>query len=478
MSIAEEKLDALAAQLKSMLLLMETFNRWRLEVDHFSTELSKDVKNLTSRIEALEAQPHPAPPSASAREEEGRAKGPGVESTTQGDEAKTKWDDKLAALRTQRRAQGLCMKCGEKCGKNHKCPDKVSPHVLEEFLEAVQTEPPQDDLTEDSSDDDDDEIFSLSQCAVEGVQGKKTIKLSGLVNHQEILILIDSGSSCSFISDKTVQALQCSVTSAPSVLVTVANGQKLRSDQQVQDFTWWTQGKTFTHSVRVLSISCFDLVLGMDWLESHSPMWIHWKRKLLRFSYQGARVSLKGIKDSTSTCPKIKLRKFQGLVQEASAATIPTEVQQLIKINDDLFQDPKSLPPERTFDHKIPLIPVLSQNHHPIAYISKSLGPKAQAMSTYEKECMALILAVTKWKSYLQHMEFTISIDHHSLVHLGDQKLLEGMQHKAFIKLLGLQYKIIHKKGWKIKLLTPYLDNLTHLRCWLHPQSHQGGWTL
>lgn len=90
---------------------------------------------------------------------------------------------------------------------------------------------------------------------------------------------------------------------------------------------------------------------------------------------------------------------------------------------------------------------VLSQNHHPIAYISKALGPKAQAMSTYEKECMTLIMAVTKWKSYLQHKEFTITTDHHSLIHLGDQKLLEGMQQKAFIKLLGLQYKIIHKKG-------------------------------
>jgi len=45
-----------------------------------------------------------------------------------------------------------------------------------------------------SSDDEGDEIFSLSHHANEGVQGKKTIKLSGLVNHQEILILIDSGS--------------------------------------------------------------------------------------------------------------------------------------------------------------------------------------------------------------------------------------------------------------------------------------------
>lgn len=90
---------------------------------------------------------------------------------------------------------------------------------------------------------------------------------------------------------------------------------------------------------------------------------------------------------------------------------------------------------------------VLSQNYHPIAYISKALGPKARALSTYDKECMALIMAVTKWKPYLQHKEFTIATDHHSLTHLGDEKLLEGMQQKAFVKLLGLQYKIVHKKG-------------------------------
>jgi len=47
MATAEEKLDALTGQMKSMLLLMETFNRWCPEVDHFATKLSKDVKDLT-----------------------------------------------------------------------------------------------------------------------------------------------------------------------------------------------------------------------------------------------------------------------------------------------------------------------------------------------------------------------------------------------------------------------------------------------
>ena len=61
---------------------------------------------------------------------------------------------------------------------------------------------------------------------------------------------------------------------------------------------------------------------------------------------------------------------------------------------------------------------VLSQKGHPIAYLSKGLSPRAQALSTYEKECLAVIMAVEKWKSYLQHKEFIIYTDHKSLIHL------------------------------------------------------------
>ena len=90
---------------------------------------------------------------------------------------------------------------------------------------------------------------------------------------------------------------------------------------------------------------------------------------------------------------------------------------------------------------------VLSQAQHPIAFLSKALSPRAQALSTYEKECLALILAVEKWKQYLQHREFTIYTDHKSLTHLESQQLTNSIQHKAFCKLLGLQYKVKYKMG-------------------------------
>lgn len=94
---------------------------------------------------------------------------------------------------------------------------------------------------------------------------------------------------------------------------------------------------------------------------------------------------------------------------------------------------------------------VLMQGGHPIAYLSKALRVKTQALSTYEKECLALIMAITKWKPYLQHKEFTILTDQKSLIHLGEQKIHQGMQQKAFIKLLGLQYKLVYKKGLENK---------------------------
>jgi hypothetical protein len=89
---------------------------------------------------------------------------------------------------------------------------------------------------------------------------------------------------------------------------------------------------------------------------------------------------------------------------------------------------------------------VLQQEGHPIAYMSKPLGVKNRGLSTFEKECIAILMAIEQWRPYLQHREFLIRTDQRSLVHLDDQRLTTQWQHKAFTKLLGLQYKICYRK--------------------------------
>ena len=115
-------------------------------------------------------------------------------------------------------------------------------------------------------------MFALSQSAAVGVSGKKTIKLHGIVKDQELLILIDSGSICTFISSKTAIALNCVLVPAPPIQVAVANDDKIQSNHQVLNFSWWSQGQTFTTDAHVLPLQYYDMVLGMDWLEQHSPM--------------------------------------------------------------------------------------------------------------------------------------------------------------------------------------------------------------
>lgn len=54
---------------------------------------------------------------------------------------------------------------------------------------------------------------------------------------------------------------------------------------------------------------------------------------------------------------------------------------------------------------------VLLQNGHPLAFLSQALSPKNQGLSAYEKEYMAILLAVEQWRSYLQLGEFVIFTD-------------------------------------------------------------------
>ena len=44
---------------------------------------------------------------------------------------------------------------------------------------------------------------------------------------------------------------------------------------------------------------------------------------------------------------------------------------------------------------------VLMQQGHPLAFLSKSLSPRLQVLSTYEKEYLAILMAVEQWRSYL-----------------------------------------------------------------------------
>jgi hypothetical protein len=106
---------------------------------------------------------------------------------------------------------------------------------------------------------------------------------------------------------------------------------------------------------------------------------------------------------------------------------------------------------------------VLMQKDQPVAFMSKALGPNHQKLSIYEKEFLALIMAVEKWRPYLQRQEFIIRTDHKSLSYLCEQNLQSDMQRKAMTRLMGLQFKVVYKKG-KDNCAADALSRMVHLQ--------------
>ena len=66
---------------------------------------------------------------------------------------------------------------------------------------------------------------------------------------------------------------------------------------------------------------------------------------------------------------------------------------------------------------------VLCKMDNPLAYLSRSLGPKWQKLSIYEKELLAVVTIVQTWEQYLCEQEFIIKTDQKSLKWLLQQKI-------------------------------------------------------
>lgn len=154
--------------------------------------------------------------------------------------------------------------------------------------------------------------------------------------------------------------------------VKVADGGLLRCDLEVPQCIWQAQGVEFCTTLRLFPLGCYDIVLGMDWLQSIGSMDVHWGLKRLAFEHQGKSVLLQGISPNTDSCPKITVHQLEALDKVDSIchlvqlsevkdtveqAPCPVSIEQLVTDFASLFDEPHSLPPPREFDHVITLLP-------------------------------------------------------------------------------------------------------------------------
>jgi hypothetical protein len=105
----------------------------------------------------------------------------------------------------------------------------------------------------------------------------------------------------------------------------------------------------------------------------------------------------------------------------------------------------------RTDASNVALGGVLLKEHngyiHPVIYISQKLLPREVRYSTIEKECMAIVWAITKLQAYLYGTEFTLETDHRPLEYLNSAKLSNHRLMRWALALQPFKFKLKSIRG-------------------------------
>ena len=266
--------------------------------------------------------------------------------------------------------KGLWFQCDEKYLRGHKCSSSLFLLIVEDDDAALESNEQQPLLPELISDP---PPAQLSLNALSGQVVPETLRMQGYIKRQPVSILIDGASTHNFVHHKVVMTLGLNTTAMSPLRVTVGNGDKLQCQQTCPNIEVTIQQHAFVIDFHVLPICGVDLVLGVQWLKTLGPVLTDYTTLTMKFMVVGHLVELQGEHgqalesisssqlrrmihtDGASTLFHIRLEPHSSSSGEITP--IPKEIEDLFDQYSQLFQPLVDLPPSRTTDHAINIIP-------------------------------------------------------------------------------------------------------------------------
>ncbi|MCH94373.1 hypothetical protein A2U01_0015331, partial [Trifolium medium] len=275
-----------------------------------------------------------------------------------------------AAELRDRRSKGLCFKCDEKWNPSHRCQNKVL------ILMGEDEDEPPPDSDDPSTDDVSGDISNLHSLSSQ--LQSRSLRFSGIYNHHNFNILIDSGSTHNFVKPALVERLGLPITSCPRFKVATGCGTFLVCQFCCHGVSLMLQGIPFVVDLFILDIEGPDVVLGFPWLQSLGKVTHDYSTLTMEFSWQGTQVTLVG--DTSIASQLVSLHQLQALIHTSDIAHIftityaphahppspessiqfpdnlPDPLMKLLRQFESIFAAPTGLPPHRVVDHRIHLV--------------------------------------------------------------------------------------------------------------------------
>ncbi|GFS80032.1 retrovirus-related Pol polyprotein from transposon 17.6 [Trichonephila clavipes] len=144
------------------------------------------------------------------------------------------------------------------------------------------------------------------------------------------------------------------------------------------------------------------------------------------------RLKKKGAKFNWSTEAQDAFDKIKRALTEAPVLQLPNFTEQF-----NLFTDASG----------VGIGAVLNQNHKPIAIASKTLNKEERNYTVAERECLAVIWALNKFKTYFGSLPVKVITDHAALTKLTNGKNLSSRMIRWALKLSEFNIEWEHCPG-------------------------------
>lgn len=214
------------------------------------------------------------------------------------------------------------------------------------------------------------QVLSL-QLMVE-LTSKRTLRIIGRLGKTEVVVLIDSGASCSFIEKRLTTKLGLVVVPTDEFGVAIGYGRVIRGQGKCQGLELEIQGVMVRDEYLLFELGMTYVVLGYTWLVQLGETRINWGLHIMRFQVENewvtilgdpsllrSQVSLNSMEKMCENEEVVLLPELQALFENASEnkhTRVPhKKIQSLLKSFASVFQMPSGLPPGRSRVHAITL---------------------------------------------------------------------------------------------------------------------------
>lgn len=139
------------------------------------------------------------------------------------------------------------------------------------------------------------EPVEVSLNSVVRLSSPKTLKLIGVIDGNEVVVMVDPGATHNFVSLKAVEKLRIPVTESGGFGVSLGNGEAVEGTGICKGITVVLAGGVVVkEDFLPLKLGNSDLILGVQWLEKLGPVVTNWKSQVMKFQLGGSTVTLQG----------------------------------------------------------------------------------------------------------------------------------------------------------------------------------------